>query len=72
MAAGTGHGTAGIVPGALIATALYAGISAMTGLPLALEAPRLASVFLGTILLCLLSGTLATRRLARADPAELF
>jgi putative ABC transport system permease protein len=63
---------AGVVPGALAAAALYAGIAAMTGLPLTLGAPRLASVFVGTIVLCLLSGTLATRRLARADPAELF
>jgi putative ABC transport system permease protein len=63
---------AGVLPGALAAASLYAGISAMTGLPLTLEAPRLASVFVGTVLLCLLSGTLATRRLARADPAELF
>lgn len=63
---------AGVVPGALASAALYAGISLMTGLPLALDAMRLGSVLVGTVVLCLVSGTLATRRLARADPAELF
>jgi putative ABC transport system permease protein len=63
---------AGVVPGAVAAAALYAGISLLTGLPLALDAMRLGSVFVGTVVLCLVSGTLATRRLARADPAELF
>jgi putative ABC transport system permease protein len=29
-------------------------------------------VLIGTVVICVLSGALATRRLAAADPAELF
>ena len=31
-----------------------------------------AAVFAGTVAACALSGTVATRRLAAADPADLF
>jgi putative ABC transport system permease protein len=62
----------GFVPGLVIALGLYAAVAAATGLPLAMTLPRAAGVLLATIAMCAASGAIATRRLARADPAELF
>ena len=62
----------GFVPGLVIALALYALVAATTGLPLAMTAGRAVAVLLGTIAMCTISGAVATRRLARADPADLF
>ena len=62
----------GFIPGTLGALSVYAGVRALTGLPLEMDAVRLVAVFAGTVLMCTLSGALATRRLQRADPAELF
>ena len=65
-------GLLGFVPGFLISLGLYAAAAAATGLPLAMTPARAGSVLLGTVAMCALSGALATRRLARADPADLF
>lgn len=62
----------GFVPGILVATALYALIAGQTGLPLAMTGLRAAGVLAGTIVMCALSGAIATRKLARANPADLF
>lgn len=62
----------GFLPAVAIAIGLYAALSAATGLPLAMDAARAGSVLLGTLVACALSGALATRRLASADPADLF
>jgi putative ABC transport system permease protein len=62
----------GFIPGFLFALALYAIVAAVTGLPLAMTAPRALGVFSGTIAMCALSGAIATRKLARANPADLF
>lgn len=47
-------------------------LGAMTGLPVELTFATTAAVFVGTIIACLVSGAIATRRLAAADPADLF
>lgn len=65
-------GLLGFVPGVLVAAALHAALGAMTGLPLALGAGTAGAVLAGTVAACALSGAIATRRLAAADPAELF
>lgn len=65
-------GLLGFVPGLLIASGLYAVVAWKTGLPMAMTAPRAVAVLLGTVAMCALSGAIATRRLARANPAELF
>ncbi len=65
-------GVLGFLPGLLISVGLYALVAAQTGLPMALTAARAGAVLVGTVLMCALAGALATRRLARADPAELF
>lgn len=62
----------GFVPGLIIAAILYQAIAAATGLPLSLTGARALAVFFGTIAMCTLSGAIATRRLARANPADLF
>lgn len=62
----------GFMPGIAIALALYAAIEMATGLPLAMTPARAVLVLVGTIAMCVLSGAIATRRLARANPADLF
>ena len=62
----------GFVPAVIISTGLYAIIAAATGLPLNMTVARAIGVLLGTIAMCALSGAVATRRLARANPADLF
>jgi len=62
----------GFIPGFIASMGLYAGLVAVTGLPVAMDAPRAILVFLGTLAACTLSGAIATRRLAKADPADLF
>ncbi len=62
----------GFVPGLLISVGLYAAVSAATGLPVHMTLGRAASVLAMTIAMCALSGAIATRRLTRADPADLF
>jgi putative ABC transport system permease protein len=62
----------GFIPGIISALGLYAAIAAITGLPTSMTWIRAASVLGGTITMCTLSGAIATRRLARANPADLF
>ncbi len=62
----------GFVPGLLASIGLYAGMSAATGLPMVMEFDLAIAVLSGTVLACSISGAIATRRLAGADPADLF
>jgi putative ABC transport system permease protein len=62
----------GFLPGTALAVGLYAAVKAVAGLPLAMTGGRMVAMLLGTIIMCTLSGAIATRRLARADPAALF
>jgi len=62
----------GFVPGFLVAKGLLTGMKAATGLPLAMTANMAVMVFIGTLVACSVSGAIATRRLATADPADLF
>lgn len=65
-------GMVGFIPGSLFAILIYALMTMATGLPVSMDIPRLAIVLLGTIVACMLSGFVATRRLKTADPADLF
>jgi putative ABC transport system permease protein len=65
-------GAIGFLPGFAMALGLYRVVSNLTGLPVEMTVLRGAMVFAGTILACMASGALATRRLHAADPAELF
>jgi len=62
----------GFIPGILASMGLYALLVAVTGLPVSMEVSRAVMVFFGTLAACMLSGAIATRRLASADPADLF
>ena len=62
----------GYVPGFLISAALYKGLNVAAGLPVGMDSTRAILVFVGTLIACTISGAIATRRLAGADPADLF
>lgn len=62
----------GFLPGFVLANLLYAVVVWATSLPLVMTASRAVLVLFGTILMCTLSGAIATRKLARANPADLF
>jgi putative ABC transport system permease protein len=62
----------GFIPGFLVSLGLYAMVAGVTGLPLAMTGPRVVFVLAGTLVMCTLSGAIATRKLARANPADLF
>ena len=62
----------GFLPGFFAALGLYALAGAATGLPIAMTWTRPLLVLGMTVAMCAASGAIATRRLAQADPAELF
>ena len=65
-------GLFGFVPGALVATGLLTLMGKLTTLPLAMTSGMIVTVFVGTLVFSTVSGAIATRRLAGADPADLF
>ena len=65
-------GVLGFIPGFLFAQAFYEGLASMANIPIFMTPGRAVAVFVGTLLACAASGVLATRRLAAAEPAELF
>ncbi len=62
----------GFLPGVLMPLWLYAVAAKASSLPIALTLGRATTVFVLTLVMCLASGAIATRRLQAADPAELF
>lgn len=62
----------GFIPSVAIATGLYQLTAAATALPIYLPASRSAIVLAMTILMCSISGAIATRKLQSADPADIF
>src|SRR3984893_728412 len=62
----------GFVPALAAALGLYSVIRDETLLPLAMTWPRLAAVFVATLVMASISALLSLGSLRRADPAELF
>ncbi|MEO1006010.1 MAG: ABC transporter permease DevC [Cyanobacteria bacterium J06638_38] len=62
----------GFVPSVAIAAGLYQLTAAATALPIVLPASRAVTVLIMTILMCSISGAIATRKLQSADPADIF
>jgi putative ABC transport system permease protein len=62
----------GFMPGALAAVGLYTLTRSATSLPLVMTLARATTVFLLTIIMCLVSGAIAVRKLRSADPADMF
>ena len=65
-------GLFGFIPGAVVATGLLTLMGKLTTLPLAMTPGMIVIVFVGTLVFSTVSGAIATRRLAGADPADLF
>jgi putative ABC transport system permease protein len=65
-------GILGFIPGLVVGTAILTLMGRITTLPLAMTPSMALSVFVGTVVFSALSGAIATRRLAAADPADLF
>lgn len=62
----------GFIPGFIASLGLYSALVAVTGLPVVMQPSTAILVFFGTLAACTVSGAVATRRLAAADPADLF
>ncbi len=62
----------GFVPSVAIAAGLYQLTAAATALPIVLPASRAFIVLGMTIIMCSISGAIATRKLQSADPADIF
>jgi putative ABC transport system permease protein len=65
-------GIMGFIPGLIVGTTILTLMGKVTTLPLGMTWAMAASVFLGTLVFSAVSGAIATRRLAAADPADLF
>ncbi|QOF72453.1 FtsX-like permease family protein [Aminobacter sp. SR38] len=65
-------GVFGFIPGLIVGTTILTIMAKVTTLPLSMTLVMAASVFVGTIAVSSLSGAIATRRVAAADPADLF
>jgi putative ABC transport system permease protein len=62
----------GYLPGLAFSLFLYQQASAATSLPIFMTSDRALGVLLATVAMCLISATIAARKLVSADPAEIF
>ena len=62
----------GFVPGLALSQFLYFVIAALTGLPMTMSMGRIGLLFGLTLFMCVISGTLALRKVLSADPADVF
>ncbi len=62
----------GFIPGAVLPIGLYALAANATALPLYMTLTRASIVLTLTVVMCAISGAIATRRLQSADPADMF
>jgi putative ABC transport system permease protein len=62
----------GFIPGAILPLGLYALAANATALPIYMTVSRAIFVLILTIVMCMLSGAIATRKLQSADPADMF
>ncbi|HEY9602335.1 MAG TPA: ABC transporter permease DevC [Allocoleopsis sp.] len=62
----------GFIPGLVLPIGLYQLAANATALPIYMKASRAATVLILTIIMCAISGAIATRKLQSADPADMF
>ena len=62
----------GFIPGLGVSLGLYTLARKATALPMYLTLLRATGVFLATLVMCSISGAIATRKLQSADPADIF
>ena len=63
---------AGFIPSTFLAMGLYQLTAAATALPIVMPVSRGITVLVMTIVMCGVSGAIATRKLQSADPADIF
>lgn len=62
----------GFWPGLALSELFYRSLAYLTNIPIFMTPDRAVAVFIGTIIACAMSGVLAMRKLAAAEPADLF
>lgn len=62
----------GFLPGLVLPIGLYQLAANATALPIVMKAGRAVTVLILTIVMCAISGAIATRKLQSADPADMF
>jgi putative ABC transport system permease protein len=62
----------GYIPGLLLSVGLYTLTRNATALPIAMTLDRAILVLILTVIMCVLSGALAVRKVQQADPADIF
>ncbi|NEQ96910.1 MAG: FtsX-like permease family protein [Cyanothece sp. SIO2G6] len=62
----------GFIPGVIISTFLYELVANATGLLMQLTTERAINIFVATVVMCLVSGAIAVRKILVTDPAEVF
>lgn len=62
----------GFIPGAILPFGLYRLAAKATALPIYMTLNRAIFVLTATIIMCVISGAIATRKLQSADPADMF
>ena len=60
------------MPAVAAAQGLFWIVSGLTGLLMYFTVPRLALIFVLTVVMCMVSAAIAVRRVLQADPAEVF
>ena len=66
------YGVCSYLPALLLASAIFASVARATRLPIGMDLPLSALVFVLSIAMCAVSSLLALRRVRKADPADLF
>lgn len=62
----------GFIPGFALCLGLYKLVRDGTALPMFMTPARLITVFILTLIMCIVSGVIAMRRVQAADPADIF
>jgi putative ABC transport system permease protein len=62
----------GFIPGVGLPVVLYQLAAKATALPIFMTLSRVVLVFMLTLIMCMMSGVIATRKLQSADPADMF
>ncbi|MDP1564115.1 MAG: FtsX-like permease family protein [Pirellulaceae bacterium] len=62
----------GFLPGAVLSWVLFQFNASFTALPMSMTLERVLVILLATLVMCIISGMLALRKLFAADPASLF
>ncbi|MEB3231923.1 MAG: ABC transporter permease DevC [Leptolyngbyaceae bacterium] len=63
---------AGFIPSVIVSTFLYHLAATATGLLMQMTVARASNIFVATIVMCLISGIMAVRKILVTDPAEVF